>query len=113
MLCDAGPVSAIRQPVGPSHAQVGEITLADGTTFEVWGDDNGATFLKGLRRGDRVEICFGPSQRWADEPPEARPGFALAVRTAVTYTTVGIPGTGAVTFPPRPTRGAIRKPTAP
>jgi|HubBroStandDraft_1064217.scaffolds.fasta_scaffold02522_6 hypothetical protein len=110
MVCTAGPVAAIRQPVGPAHYQVGAVTLSDGTTFEAWGDDNGSAFMKPLRRGDRLEICFGPTRRWADEPANARPAFVVLVRTGDTYTTVGVPGRSAVAFPPAPAR---RRPLAP
>jgi len=112
VICDAGPVAAIRQPTGPAHYQVGEVTLADGTAFEVWGDDNGKGFLKNVRTGDRVEICFGPTRRWADEGPDVRPAFAVGVRTGDTYTSVGIPGKNALTFPPRG-NVELRRPTAP
>ncbi|MGD1067215.1 MAG: hypothetical protein ABR975_10410 [Vulcanimicrobiaceae bacterium] len=113
MLCDAGLVSAIRQPTGPAHYEVGQLTLRDGTTLEVWGDDNGTTFLKAVKVGDVLEVCFGPSRRWADEPANARDGFVVALRTGATYTTVGTPGTGAIPFPPRTEGGARRRPTAP
>lgn len=113
MLCDAAPITAIRQPAGPAHYQVGQLTLADGTTFEVWGDANGAGFVKALRIGDRVEMAFGPTQRWADEAADARPAFAVAVRAGDTYTSVGVPGKAAVICPPRSEGGARRRPTAP
>lgn len=108
MLCTAAAVSAIRMPAGPAKYQEGTITLADGTTFAVEGDANGTQFVRDLRSGDRVEICFGPARRWADAPPTAREGFAVAVRTGETYTTIGEPGRGAMTFPPL--NGAKRRP---
>ena len=101
MVCVASTVAAIRQPAGPAHYQVGEVKLADGTTFEVWGDANGKSFLSNVRSGDRMEICFGNKMRHAaDEGPDARPGFAMNVRNGETYSSVGYAGRSAQTFPP-------------
>jgi hypothetical protein len=104
VLCTAAPVAAIHAPSGPAHYQAGRVQLSDGTEFEVWGDANGKAFLKNLRTGDRIEMCFAGPQKWADEPPDARQGWALDVRANVAYTTVGIPGRNASTFPPPPNR---------
>lgn len=104
MLCTAAAVAAIRQPAGPAHYEAGQVKLADGTTFEVWGDGNGKAFLHNVKTGDRVEVCFAGPQRWADEPPDARQAWALAVRRNVTLSTVGIPGKNAQTFPLPPNR---------
>ena len=75
--------------------------LADGTTFEVWGDDNGKSFLKNVRVGDKMEICFGNKMlHAADEGPDARPGFAFNARNGETYSSVGYAGRTAQQFPP-------------
>jgi hypothetical protein len=95
MMCAAAPVAAIRVPVGPAHYQEGLVTLLDGTTFSVQGDPAGTSFIRSLRRGDRIQICFGPSRRWADEPPTAREGWALRVRDGEAVTTIGQPGKSA------------------
>jgi hypothetical protein len=113
MLCAAAPVAAIRQPAGPAHYQVGAITLSDGTSLEAWGDSDGSAFVKALHVGDRVEVCFGPSRRWADEPANARQAFVVVVRNGETLLTVGVPGRSAVSFPPPHVRGALRYPTSP
>lgn len=108
MLCTAAAVSAIRLPAGPATYQQGLITLADGTTFAVQGDAAGRHFVRDVRSGDTIEICFGPARRWADAPATAREGFAVDVRTSDTYVTIGEPGRGATAFPPR--NGAKRRP---
>lgn len=108
MLCTAAAVSAIRVPAGPAHVQQGLITLADGTAIAVQGDANGQHFVRSVRSGDPIEICFGPARRWADAPATAREGFAVDVRTSETYVTIGEPGRGATEFPPR--NGARRRP---
>lgn len=108
MLCTAAAVSAIRLPAGPAKYQQGLITLADGTAFAVQGDADGRQFVRDVRTGDTLEICFGPARRWADAPPTAREGFAVDVRTGETYTSIGEPGRNATAFPPR--NGAKRRP---
>lgn len=107
MLCTAAALASIRMPVGPAHYQQGMIALADGTTFAVSGDEQGRQFLKALRSGDVLQICFGPPRRWADAPPTARAGFAVAERSGETYTSIGEPGRNATEFPPR--NGAKRR----
>jgi hypothetical protein len=104
VLCTTAAITAIHAPTGPAHYQAGRITLADGTNFEVWGDAQGKAFLKNVQTGDRIEMCFAGPQVWADEPPDARQAWALDVRRNVTYTTVGIPGRNATTFPPPSSR---------
>lgn len=100
MLCVAAPVAAIRQPAGPAHYEAGQVKLADGTTLEVWGDPGGKSFIHNVRTGDTMEICFGPEGHWADEGRGAREGFAVDVRSGVTYTAVGYPSAKAQLFPP-------------
>jgi hypothetical protein len=95
VICTAGPVAAITQPVGPAHYQEGRVTLADGTTFSIQGDARDADFRKGLHKGDRIEICFGPSRRWADQPLNARAAWAVRVKDGESFTTIGEPGKNA------------------
>jgi len=76
MYCDPpAHVVHIRPATGQSHADHGLVTLANGASFEITQssyptpDDD---FVVKLRKGDRIEMCYGPSQTWADEPSRVR-----------------------------------------
>jgi hypothetical protein len=61
MLCTPpSAVISIQAPTGPAHVDTGWVELKNGATFEVWGDGLGYDFIHVLRKGDRVEICYGP-----------------------------------------------------
>jgi len=95
MLCTPpSAIVAIRKPTGPSHVASGQVTLKNGTTFEISGDGSMADFIVKLHVGDRIEGCFGPKQQWADEPADARVGLMVNRATREYIYTVGIPKGG-------------------
>lgn len=100
MLCTPpSAIVAIARPTGPSHVATGHVTLQSGTTFEISGDGSMARFIVKLHIGDRIEACFGPTQEWADEPPDARMGIIVNRATRDYIYAVGIPKGGRDPFP--------------
>jgi len=53
-------VTSIQKPTGKSHAEMGQVTLANGASFDVWGYGQDSDFVRVLRTHDRLELCFGP-----------------------------------------------------
>ena len=95
MYCDVpAHVASIRKPVSAAHVGAGSVTLANGASFEI---SQGDGFIVRLRVGDTIQICYAPSQHWADEAPTARMAIAGNLRTGEYLYTVGHPA-------PRPQR---------
>ncbi len=91
MYCDApSSVVSIRKAVDATHAGAGHVTLASGASFEVSKPD-GDAFVVRLRKGDRVAMCYAPSQRFADAGPAARMAIAGDVRTSDYLYTLAYP----------------------
>ena len=65
----------IQPAAGEGHADHGMVTLASGASFEInkysYETPEGDFVVK-LRKGDRVQMCYAPSQTWADAGPNAR-----------------------------------------
>jgi hypothetical protein len=75
MYCDPpARVAHIRPATDQSHAGSGMVTLANGAWFEISvpGQSPQGDFVVKLRKGDRIQMCYGPAQTWADEPANAR-----------------------------------------
>ena len=84
MYCDPpAAISHIRPATGDYHAASGLVTLASGTAFEIGPVEprnNETDFVALLRSGDRVQMCYAPTQVWADAPPTARMAIAGNLR---------------------------------
>ncbi|MGC2634643.1 MAG: hypothetical protein WA215_10575 [Candidatus Cybelea sp.] len=76
MYCDPpATVTQIRPAVDQTHAGSGRVTLAGGATFEITTShpaNDQTEFLVKLRKSDHIQMCYAPSQRWADAGPTAR-----------------------------------------
>jgi hypothetical protein len=95
MYCDPpSPIAHIRPATGPAHYQHGLITLRSGATVEISVAD-GEPFLTKLRPVHRLQICYAPSQMWADEPPDARRAIVGDLETKEYIYTVAVPGSAA------------------
>lgn len=97
MYCDQpSAIVQIRRATGPAHYQHGIVTLASGATFEISTPYDGPSpigdaFLIKLRRTDHIQICYGPAQTWADEPPSARMAIIGDVESSEYFYGVGFP----------------------
>jgi hypothetical protein len=76
MYCDPPAIVAqIRPAVDQTHAGGGRVTLAGGATFEITTPhpaNDQTEFVLKLRKTDHIQVCYAPSQRWADAGPTAR-----------------------------------------
>jgi hypothetical protein len=76
MYCDPPTtIARIRPAVDQTHAGSGRVTLTGGATFEITTAqpaNDQTEFLVKLRKSDHIQICYAPSQRWADAGPAAR-----------------------------------------
>jgi hypothetical protein len=76
MYCDPpATIAQIRPAVDQTHAGSGRVTLTGGATFEITTShptNDQTEFLVKLRKSDHIQICYAPSQRWADAGPTAR-----------------------------------------
>jgi len=89
MYCDPpAAIVQIRPAVDQSHVGAGMIKLKSGATFQIsTPDSNDGDFLKHLKKTDHIQLCYAPSQRWADAGPTARMAIAGDVESkAYTYT---------------------------
>ncbi len=85
-------VSSIRYPTGPSHVQSGSVVLHNGVSFEIAGDGGPQSdFVQKLRKTDRIEVCFGPTRKWADEGLNVRPALVVNDETKDFIFTFGEP----------------------
>jgi hypothetical protein len=85
MYCDQPAVVQVIHPArDESHAGHGVVELASGAKFEIGTASSmmpGADFVLKLGVGDRVQLCCGPSQKWADEGPSARMAIVGDIET--------------------------------
>ncbi len=77
MYCSP-PAAIVRviPATGDSHAGLGEVVLSSGASFRIttpYGEPSpDRDFVVKMRRGDHVQMCYGPAQHWADADPSAR-----------------------------------------
>ncbi len=68
------------------------VVLRNGVSFEVAGDGGPQSdFVQKLRKTDRIEACFGPTRKWADEGPNVRPALVVNDETKDFIFTFGEP----------------------
>jgi hypothetical protein len=76
MYCDPpATVAHIRPAVDQSKVGSGAVTLSSGASFQITTihpRNDQTEFLEKLRKSDRIQVCYAPSQIWADAPPTAR-----------------------------------------
>ena len=76
MYCDPPTkIVSIQLATDASHAGSGHVKLASGATFQITipiGEGPDSMFAAHLRKTDRIQLCYAPSQRWADAGPRAR-----------------------------------------
>ena len=76
MYCDPpATVAHIRPAADQTHAGSGTVILAGGASFEITTPhpaNDQTEFLTKLKKTDRIQVCYAPSQRWADAGPTAR-----------------------------------------
>jgi predicted secreted protein len=76
MYCDPpATIAQIRPAVDQTHAGSGRVTLSGGATFEITTPhpaNDQSEFVVKLRQSDHIQMCYAPSQRWADAGPTAR-----------------------------------------
>ena len=80
MYCDPpATIAHIHQAADQTHAGSGTVTLAGGASFEITTAhpaNDQTEFLVKLKKTDRIQLCYAPSQRWADAGPTARMAIA-------------------------------------
>jgi hypothetical protein len=80
MYCDApATIAHIRPAADQTHAGSGIVTLAGGASFEITTPhpaNDQTEFLTKLKKTDHIQVCYAPSQRWADAGPTARMAIA-------------------------------------
>jgi hypothetical protein len=76
MYCDPpATIAHIRSAVDQTHAGSGTVALSSGATFEITTPkpaNDQTEFLVKLKKSDHIQLCYAPSQGWADAGPTAR-----------------------------------------